>query len=68
MTFGNLNFLPYNSCDSNELKLINSNDRYFTNDESNYNQQDVNINDLNERKSINLCDHDLELKLTNLTD
>ena len=68
MTFGDLNFLPYKSCDSNEIKLINSNDRCFINDETIYNQQDVNINAINERKSINLCDHDLELKLSNLSD
>ena len=65
MTYGNLNFLPYNSCNSNELKSINSNDRYFLQNESVEIQQDRNIEEL---KAKNLCDHDLEVKLNNLKD
>ena len=66
MTYGNIETLPYNSCNSNELKLINSNDRYFLQEESGNNkQQDIKINEIN---AINLCDDDLELKLTNLSD
>ena len=65
MTYGNLNFLPYNSCNKNELNLINSNDRYFSQDESHHKQPDININEV---KAKNLCDDDLEINLTNLTD
>ena len=65
MTYGNLNFLPYNACNINELNLINSNDRYFSQEESFHKQQDTNINEI---KAINVCDDDLEVKLTNLTD
>ena len=65
MTYGNLDFLPYKSSDTNELNLINSDDRYFLKDESTYKQQEININ---EKKAKNLCDDDLEIKLTNLSD
>ena len=63
MTYGNLNILPYNSCNTNELKIINSNDKICHQNESVSKQQDT-----NNLKASNLCDEDLELKLTNLND
>ena len=63
MTYENLP-LPFNSCSSNELKLINSIDTFFNLDEPILN----NSQDNNEIKALNLCDDDLETKLTNLID
>ena len=30
MTFGNISTLPFNTCDARELKCINVNERYFS--------------------------------------
>ena len=64
MTYDNLKFLPYNSCNINELNLINSKDRYFSQEEFHI-QPDINNNEI---KTNNLCDDDLEISLTNLID
>ena len=65
MTYGTFTTLPYNSCNINELKSINSTDRYFRNEELKNDQQD---NNFKETKAINLCDDDLDIKISNLTD
>ena len=64
MTYDNLKFLPYNSCNINELNLINSKDRYFSQEEFHI-QPDTNNNEI---KANNLCDDDLEISLTSLID
>ena len=63
MTYGNLNIFPYNSCNTNELKFINSNNKICHQNESVSKQHET-----NNLKASNLCDDDLELKLTNLND
>ena len=61
MTYGTFSF-PYNSCNAKELNLINSTDK-FCQEEVIVNQQDN-----NEIKALNLCDDDLDTKLSNLTE
>ena len=61
MTYGTFSF-PYNSCNNNELKLINSLDS-FCPEEPIHKQQDN-----NEIRALNLCDDDLDTKLSNLTE
>ena len=63
MTYDNLNF-PYNSCNANEIKSMNSSDRYFSNENLNYNNE-LNINNIDTLAS-NLCDDDLDIKLSNI--
>ena len=66
MTYGTFCF-PYNSCNTSDLKSINSIDRYFQTEDNLTNQDDTDINK-NEMKAINLCDDDLDINLSNLTD
>ena len=61
MTYGSFSF-PYNSCDNNELKLINSLGSLCL-EEPIHKQQDN-----NEIRALNLCDDDLDTKLSNLTE
>ena len=49
MTFGNISTLPFNTCDARELKCINANDRYFSNENK---ERDENITENN--KSIDI--------------
>ena len=63
MTYGKFPF-PYNSCNTKDLNSINSNDRYFEITEDSQNHE-INQNQI---KAVNLCDDDLDINLTNLTD
>ena len=61
MTYGTFNF-PFNSCNTNEINLINSSDSNISNENLNYNLN------TKETLAVNLCDDDLEIKLSNLED
>ena len=65
MTYGTCTALPYNTCNTNELKSINSSDRYFSNENFDYDRQhDKPI----ELVANNICDDDLDIKISNLID
>ena len=66
MTYGTFPF-PYNSCNTNDLNSINSNDRYFEILDSQNDSQKQELNS-NQVKAVNLCDDDLDINLTNLID
>ena len=63
MTYGDFIF-PYNSCHTNEINSINSSDRYFGDIDSNINDTSNNIN--THTLASNLCDNDLDIKLSNI--
>ena len=66
MTYGNLSNLPYYSCITDELISINSTDRVIGNEGSPGNvQKEYNKNDT---VANNLCDDDLDIKISNLKD
>ena len=60
MTYGTFSF-PYNSCNAKELNLINSSDNFCQ-------EEPIVKQDNNEIKALNLCDDDLDTKLSNLTE
>ena len=64
MTYGKFKILPYNSCNKDELKSINSTDRYFNNEVVDYDLNDS----VKDTVAINLCDDDLDIKISNLKD
>ena len=64
MTYGNFKILPYNSCNKEELKSINSTDRYFSKEAVDYELNDSDKDSV----AINLCDDDLDIKISNLKD
>jgi len=63
MTYGDFIF-PYNSCHTNEINSINSSDRYFGDIDSNIKDTSNNIN--THTLASNLCDNDLDIKLSNI--
>ena len=63
MTYGDFIF-PYNSCHTNEINSINSSDRYFGDINSNVEDK---LNTINKHTlASNLCDNDLDIKLSNI--
>ena len=64
MTYGTFPF-PFNSCNNKDLNSINSINRCFQIQDDSLENQDININKV---KAVNLCDDDLDINLTNLTD
>ena len=62
MTYGDFTF-PYNSCHTNEINSINSSDRYFG-DNNLEDLQSITYN--NDTLASNLCDDDLDIKLSNI--
>ena len=62
MTFGNISTLPFNTCDARELKCINANDRYFSNENKEHNE---NITENN--KSIDIDIEDQELNFSTVS-